>query len=506
MFRSFGFGRKKTKREDAEPVRSAHSVADLSLQRSEVTDFVAFALGEGHFFGTLYAIMQGFEGAAPAINLEEYATLLEKEPSYSESGIERARAEFFEMLNGASSSEVRQWNTNSDSIHRKVAKCVAENGAARVFQSIGLDAAEYLKNETERRRRVDLNLVWHALRKKRDHLAPIFRSALSRGRNKYGDLDYGHLIKEIEEFCAYAFPEGTLKFFYILHPHGFIHTIINDWLMLSSVSVEPPIDGVAFEHWCGDRLAEQGWAVTVSQASGDQGVDIIVSQGGKTVAVQCKRYEKPIGNKAVQEAFSGKQHYGANAACVIGSGGFTRSAFELARSTDVKLLDYQMINEFSKIYGEHGRDDSADTSSDEHFYLYFSTPAEKAMGRLFRTVAIAHADQARLDEPARTKTLTLIDEDGAGELGCSNVELAGFVALSALVLNGRLSVSENNRQKLVESGFPNSAAVLDLPIGHEMRMYELLGDELFGEVQALIRAWSDAAGFETDAIDTILSV
>ena len=112
-----------------------------------------------------------------------------------------------------------------------------------------------------------------------------------------------------------------------------------------------PLDGIDFEHWCADALRKFGWQATVSKASGDQGVDILARREGISVAVQCKRYTKPVGNKAVQEAFSGKQHVQASHACVIATGGFTKSAKELASSTGVFLLDAELISDFSKEYG-----------------------------------------------------------------------------------------------------------------------------------------------------------
>ena len=101
---------------------------------------------------------------------------------------------------------------------------------------------------------------------------------------------------------------------------------------------EYPQDGIDFEHWCADVLISSGWEATVSKASGDQGVDILATRGSIILAVQCKRYGSPVGNKAVQEAFAGKQHVNATHACVIATSGFTKSAKELAISTGVLLV------------------------------------------------------------------------------------------------------------------------------------------------------------------------
>ena len=101
---------------------------------------------------------------------------------------------------------------------------------------------------------------------------------------------------------------------------------------------EYPQDGIDFEHWCADVLISFGWEATVSQTSGDQGVDILATRGSIILAVQCKRYGNPVGNKAVQEAFAGKQHVNATHACVIATSGFTKSAKELAITTGVLLV------------------------------------------------------------------------------------------------------------------------------------------------------------------------
>ena len=110
-----------------------------------------------------------------------------------------------------------------------------------------------------------------------------------------------------------------------------------------------PQDGIDFEHWCADVLVNSGWEATVSQASGDQGVDILAKRGSIILAVQCKRYSSPVGNKAVQEAFAGKQHVNATHACVIATSGFTNSAEELATSTGVFLLAPEDIPELQQL-------------------------------------------------------------------------------------------------------------------------------------------------------------
>ena len=65
--------------------------------------------------------------------------------------------------------------------------------------------------------------------------------------------------------------------------------------------------GYEFEHFCADLLKKNGFRkVSVTPASGDQGVDIIAVRGTARYAIQCKRYASPLGNKPVQEVYTGK--------------------------------------------------------------------------------------------------------------------------------------------------------------------------------------------------------
>ena len=100
-----------------------------------------------------------------------------------------------------------------------------------------------------------------------------------------------------------------------------------------------PRDPVAFEHRCADILRERGWDARPVGGAGDQGADVIASANGRTLVVQCKRWSRPIGNKAVQEAAAARSFYRAQMAAVVGTAPFTESARELADATDVLLMD-----------------------------------------------------------------------------------------------------------------------------------------------------------------------
>ena len=171
--------------------------------------------------------------------------------------------------------------------------------------------------------------------------------AWNAGYDKYGDHDPGPFAEEVDEFCQNFFPE-----IYEKSPVELVNFAGNEILSLikgtiSQDALNPPSDPVAFENWCAEKISSQGWTTRLTKSSGDQGVDILAEKDGVTVAIQCKRFQKPVGIKAVQEVTAGKLHYAANKACVIATPSFTKSAHEVANSNAVVLLNASEIGGFS---------------------------------------------------------------------------------------------------------------------------------------------------------------
>lgn len=112
------------------------------------------------------------------------------------------------------------------------------------------------------------------------------------------------------------------------------------------------MDGHTFEHFCAEVLRRNGYInVQVTQGSGDYGVDILAEKDSITYAIQCKCYSGKVGNKAVQEAFSGCAYYGRNVAVVMTNSYFTQQAIEMAKRTSVVLWDR---TDLSKMIGGVG--------------------------------------------------------------------------------------------------------------------------------------------------------
>ena len=93
-----------------------------------------------------------------------------------------------------------------------------------------------------------------------------------------------------------------------------------------------------YETYCRSILQEAGWNVEQTQASNDQGVDLIAQIEDLKVCIQCKHYSNPVGSKYVYEVIDGKAFYDGTHAVVVSNAGFTKAAKNLAESADVLLI------------------------------------------------------------------------------------------------------------------------------------------------------------------------
>lgn len=100
------------------------------------------------------------------------------------------------------------------------------------------------------------------------------------------------------------------------------------------------LEGHEFEYFCAKLLKESGFIeVEVTKGSGDYGVDILAEKDGVTYAVQCKCYTDPVGVKAVQEAYAGRDYYDRMVGAVMTNQYFTAPAVNAARKLKILLWD-----------------------------------------------------------------------------------------------------------------------------------------------------------------------
>ena len=116
------------------------------------------------------------------------------------------------------------------------------------------------------------------------------------------------------------------------------------------------IDGMSgeeFEKMCVMLLGENGfYNLQQTPSTGDHGVDIIAWRANRKFVFQCKRHSGKIGNKAVQEVYTGKKLYSAGEAVVITNSFFTKQAIEEASDLGVMLWDRNKLETFIERYNE----------------------------------------------------------------------------------------------------------------------------------------------------------
>lgn len=100
------------------------------------------------------------------------------------------------------------------------------------------------------------------------------------------------------------------------------------------------MEGHEFEAFCADLLERSGFVeVEVTRGSGDYGIDVLAEKDGVTYAIQCKRYSAPVGVKAVQEAYAGRDFYDRMVGVVMTNQYFTSPAVEAAGKLKILLWD-----------------------------------------------------------------------------------------------------------------------------------------------------------------------
>lgn len=100
------------------------------------------------------------------------------------------------------------------------------------------------------------------------------------------------------------------------------------------------MEGHDFEYYCAELLKKNGFQeVEVTRGSGDYGIDILAEKDGVTYAIQCKCYTAPVGVKAVQEAYAGRDYYDRMVGAVLTNQYFTQPAVEAAGKLKILLWD-----------------------------------------------------------------------------------------------------------------------------------------------------------------------
>ncbi|MDQ3018593.1 MAG: restriction endonuclease [bacterium] len=112
---------------------------------------------------------------------------------------------------------------------------------------------------------------------------------------------------------------------------------------LAMFEIMTPLD---FELWVQGLFQEVGASATVKGQTGDHGIDVDVIYRGKSIVVQCKRWNKTIVNESIVRDLYGVKHYGGyDKAVLITTGKITGPAVKWAEGKgDISLIDARILN------------------------------------------------------------------------------------------------------------------------------------------------------------------
>lgn len=133
---------------------------------------------------------------------------------------------------------------------------------------------------------------------------------------------------------------------------GLLHLAVLVYEEISGARFDEHMTPQEYEHYCAAVLREREWTARVTRASGDQGVDIVAEKRGARIVIQCKKYSKPVGNRAVQEIVAAIAHEDAERGVVVTTSGYTRAAERLAASNKVLLLHHSQLHRIDRLLQE----------------------------------------------------------------------------------------------------------------------------------------------------------
>jgi len=120
----------------------------------------------------------------------------------------------------------------------------------------------------------------------------------------------------------------------------------NKLLRNLSISQIDTLNGVEFENFISNLFSYLGYPSSTTSATGDNGIDILSKFGRKTIGIQTKLYyNHNVGNKAIQEVYTGKNFFNLDYAIVCTNWNFSTPAKNLAEKLRVGLIDRSILIE-----------------------------------------------------------------------------------------------------------------------------------------------------------------
>lgn len=99
------------------------------------------------------------------------------------------------------------------------------------------------------------------------------------------------------------------------------------------------------EKFSAELFSKMGYRVKHTGQSGDHGVDVhLINPANESELVQCKQWNKPVGEPEVRDLAGAMSHEGAVRGFIMAPGGFTETARRWAQGKPIVLADQREID------------------------------------------------------------------------------------------------------------------------------------------------------------------
>ena len=115
------------------------------------------------------------------------------------------------------------------------------------------------------------------------------------------------------------------------------------------------MSGLEFEKFVGKLYEAQGFEVSFTPATGDFGVDIVLTlqhSPSARIAIQAKNYSYPVGVEAIQQVYSGMMYYGCTTSMVVTNSTYTSQAIQFSEKLGVELINGKALKSMYVEYEE----------------------------------------------------------------------------------------------------------------------------------------------------------
>ncbi|MFQ5687080.1 MAG: restriction endonuclease [Candidatus Scalindua sp.] len=119
----------------------------------------------------------------------------------------------------------------------------------------------------------------------------------------------------------------------------------DQWFVKTQFAFWDALTGRQFEHEVANLLNKAGYSTRVTPASGDKGVDVILTDG---TIIQCKAHKSRISPSVARELYGTLQHFRAPRAILISKSGFSKGVYDFIQGKNITLWDINSLIEMQK--------------------------------------------------------------------------------------------------------------------------------------------------------------